>query len=35
MYYELTDRFRVAADVARCWDFFTKAENLPLITPPR
>jgi ligand-binding SRPBCC domain-containing protein len=34
VYYELTDHFEVAADVARCWDFFGRAENLPLITPP-
>ena len=34
MYYELTDRFEVAADLARTWKFFSSAENLPLITPP-
>ena len=34
MYYELTDSFEVPADVGRCWGFFGRAENLPLITPP-
>ena len=34
MYYELTDHFQVGAGIERCWDFFSRAENLPLITPP-
>ena len=34
MYYELTDRFLVAADAERTWDFFSRAQNLPVITPP-
>ena len=34
MYYELTDRFVVAADPDRTWEFFSRAENLPQITPP-
>src|SRR6185369_14893674 len=34
MYYQLTDQFHVAADLGRCWEFFSTAENLPLITPP-
>ena len=34
MYYELTDHFVVAADPAATWDFFSRAENLPAITPP-
>ena len=34
MYYELTDRFVVASDAQRTWDFFSRAENLPAITPP-
>ena len=34
MYYELTDHFRVAADVEQTWAFFSAAENLPAITPP-
>jgi ligand-binding SRPBCC domain-containing protein len=34
MYYQLTDKFEVAATVDRCWQFFTTAENLTLITPP-
>ena len=32
MYYELTDHFVVSADLARTWDFFSRADNLPLIT---
>jgi ligand-binding SRPBCC domain-containing protein len=32
--YELTDRFEVAADIDRCWRFFSDASNLPRITPP-
>lgn len=34
MIYRLTDRFRVAADIENTWDFFSKAENLPDVTPP-
>ena len=34
MYYELTDRFEVKANLAETWRFFSTAENLPLITPP-
>lgn len=34
MYYELTDRFVVMADGERTWQFFSSAENLPVITPP-
>ena len=34
MLYELTDRFIVAADPGRAWEFFGTAANLPLITPP-
>ena len=34
MYYELTDHFVVSADPSRTWDFFSRADNLPLITPP-
>lgn len=34
MYYELTDRFIVRADLDRTWRFFSMAENLPRITPP-
>jgi ligand-binding SRPBCC domain-containing protein len=34
MYYELTDEFVVAADADRTWAFFSRAENLPEITPP-
>jgi ligand-binding SRPBCC domain-containing protein len=34
MYFELTDRFVVAADLTRTWDFFSRTDNLPLITPP-
>lgn len=34
MYYELTDRFSVAADLEKTWQFFGAAENLPAITPP-
>jgi hypothetical protein len=34
MYYELTDRFLVAADPDQTWRFFSAADNLPLITPP-
>ncbi len=33
MYYQLTDHFVVKADLATTWDFFSKAENLPRITP--
>lgn len=35
MYYQLTDRFIVAADLARTWAFFSAADNLSKITPPR
>ena len=34
MYFELTDRFLVAADIAKTWEFFTRTENLTSITPP-
>lgn len=34
MYFELTDRFSVAADLKETWAFFSTAENLPAITPP-
>jgi ligand-binding SRPBCC domain-containing protein len=34
MYYELTDQFIVKSDADRTWDFFSRADNLPLITPP-
>jgi ligand-binding SRPBCC domain-containing protein len=34
MYYELTDRFVVSADLQRTWAFFSSADNLPRITPP-
>ncbi len=33
MYHELTDHFVVSAPLDRTWDFFSRAENLPLITP--
>jgi ligand-binding SRPBCC domain-containing protein len=33
MYYELTDQFIVKSDLSTTWDFFSKAENLPRITP--
>ncbi len=33
MYYELSDHFIVKSDLDRTWDFFSKAENLPRITP--
>lgn len=32
--YELTDQLIVAASPERTWEFFSAAENLPLITPP-
>ena len=35
MYFELTDHFHVAADLEKTWAFFSAAENLPKITPPR
>jgi ligand-binding SRPBCC domain-containing protein len=35
MYYELTDHFQVSADLQRTWSFFSVAENLPVITPPK
>jgi ligand-binding SRPBCC domain-containing protein len=34
MYFELTDHFIVASDLARTWAFFSDAQNLPRITPP-
>ena len=34
MYFELTDRFVVSADLTRTWEFFSAAENLAAITPP-
>lgn len=34
MFYELTDHFIVAADLAKTWEFFSAAGNLPAITPP-
>ena len=34
MIYELSDSVDVTADAATTWDFFSKAENLPRITPP-
>ena len=34
MYYELTDRFEVPAPPDKTWGFFSRAENLPEITPP-
>jgi len=34
MYYELTDHFIVKTDANATWDFFSRAENLPDITPP-
>ena len=33
MIYQLTDAFEVQADSKRTWEFFTRVENLPLITP--
>lgn len=33
MYYELTDHFVVAASIEATWDFFSRADNLPKITP--
>ena len=35
MTYELRDEFAVTADLERTWAFFSTAENLPRITPPR
>jgi uncharacterized protein len=34
MYCELTDRFIVSSSPERTWEFFSTADNLPLITPP-
>jgi ligand-binding SRPBCC domain-containing protein len=34
VYYELTDQFVVSSDAGRTWDFFSRADNLPKITPP-
>ena len=33
MIYQLSDRFIVKSDLQRTWDFFSRAENLPKITP--
>jgi ligand-binding SRPBCC domain-containing protein len=33
VYYELTDHFIVKSDLQKTWDLFSKAENLPRITP--
>ena len=33
MYYQLTDSFVVRSDLQKTWEFFSKAENLPRITP--
>jgi ligand-binding SRPBCC domain-containing protein len=33
MFYELTDSFVVKSDLQQTWDFFSRAENLPRITP--
>lgn len=33
MYYQLTDSFVVKSDLSTTWDFFSRAENLPRITP--
>lgn len=32
--YELTDEFVVRADLSRTWEFFSRSQNLPRITPP-
>jgi ligand-binding SRPBCC domain-containing protein len=34
MYHELSDRFIVSSSLEQAWEFFSTAENLPLITPP-
>lgn len=34
MHYVLTDKFVVSADQEKTWEFFSNAENLPIITPP-
>jgi ligand-binding SRPBCC domain-containing protein len=34
VYYELTDRFEVPASPEETWAFFSRADNLPEITPP-
>ncbi|HYE17440.1 MAG TPA: SRPBCC family protein [Tepidisphaeraceae bacterium] len=34
MYYQLTDAFEVSASAEDVWAFFSRAENLPDITPP-
>lgn len=34
MYYQLTDAMVVPADADATWQFFSRAENLPQITPP-
>jgi ligand-binding SRPBCC domain-containing protein len=33
MHYQLNDSFVVQSDSAKTWDFFSRAENLPRITP--
>jgi ligand-binding SRPBCC domain-containing protein len=33
MHYQLTDSFVVKSDLQATWDFFSRAENLPRITP--
>ena len=34
MHYELTDQFIVRSDLKTSWDFFSRADNLALVTPP-
>jgi ligand-binding SRPBCC domain-containing protein len=34
MYHELTDSFVVSSTLDRTWEFFSTADNLPMITPP-
>lgn len=34
MLYQLTDHFHIRAGIGQAWQFFSTAENLPLITPP-
>ena len=34
MYYQLETAFIVAADLQTTWSFFSRAQNLPTITPP-
>jgi ligand-binding SRPBCC domain-containing protein len=33
MFYQLTDQFIVKTDLQQTWEFFSRAENLPRITP--